>query len=220
MTLTPHDRRRRFTLLVTGIGCSAVLSAASVAGAASGDYVTRSFDEPVARGLAVQPPLSTFLAISRARVVVPADWQRVSAPAGRLSFLTPGGSCRYRVTFTIHTRVADPADPVAYVAAGLPAGGARYLLDNGQRSGSAFRTVRRPGTDTRVRLAALRASVLTRRADIVSGGQVAWSELRAAATSRVGDECHSGSYRQRVGPQISDTMATARATLAFERPKG
>jgi hypothetical protein len=60
--------------------------------------------------------------------------------------------------------------------------------------------------------------VLTRRTDIVPAGQVAWSDVTVSAISRPGDECHSGTYRNRMGPQLGDALATARTTLTFDRP--
>jgi hypothetical protein len=122
------------------------------------------------------------------------------------------------VTFSVRTRIASPGDPAAYVAEALPAPGPAYLLDSGQRAGTAFRTVRQRSSGQIIRIDALWARVLTRRRDIVPAGQVAWSEIRVTAASRPGDECHSGTWRVGMGPQISDALATARASLKFVRP--
>jgi hypothetical protein len=70
-------------------------------------------------------------------------------------------------------------------------------------------------TDGRVAIQGLRSAVLTRRTDITPAGQVAWADLSVSARSRPGDECHSGTYRKTVGPQIGDALATARTTLRF-----
>jgi hypothetical protein len=59
--------------------------------------------------------------------------------------------------------------------------------------------------------------VLTRRADIAPAGQQVWTELRATAVSRRGDECHSGTYRESLGPALGDALATARTRLRFVR---
>lgn len=212
--------RRRLAAAARLTALAAALAVAPPsAHAARGDYSTASLTEPAPSGLPVQAPLAELRAVSRARVIVPTAWRPLRSTGGRSSFMTPGGSCRYRVTFTVHTRLAAPSDATQHVEAALPAPGPRYLLDAGQRAGSAFRTIRRKGTGAVVRLAAIRASVLTRRTDIVdAAGQVAWTELRVTATSRSGDECHSGTWRERVGPQISDALATARTTLHFARP--
>jgi hypothetical protein len=200
-------------------GCAAAMAAAAPAAtAATGDYVARSFDQPASRGLEVRPPLDEFRAVARARVTVPRDWRRLDAPAGRLRFLTPGAGCKYRVTFTVTARVGERREAAEEVASRLTPRSARYLLDEGRRLGSAFRTVRRPSSGGIVRVDGLRSAILTRRADVVAAPQVVWADLGVAAASRTGDECHSGTWRERVGPQISDALATARTSLRFVRP--
>jgi hypothetical protein len=191
----------------------------SAAHADRGDYIARSFVEAANPGLAVSGPLAEFRAVSGARVIVPTAWKRLRARSGQLRFITPGRICRYRVTFTLRSRLAAPGDPAAYAANGLPSPGPAYLLDGGQRGSSAFRVVRQRTTGSVVRVDALRAGVLTRRADIVPLGQVAWTELRVTASSRRGDECHSGTYREALGPQLGDALAAARTRLRFVRPQ-
>ena len=105
----------------------------------------------------------------------------------------------------------------AYVAAKLLAAGPQYLLDRGVRGSRAFRVVRQPGLGGRVRLDGLWAAVLTRRSDIAPSGQGAWIEIRVAAMSRAGDECHSGTWRQALGPAIGDSLAVARTSLHFTK---
>jgi hypothetical protein len=215
--------RRVLTGRSAAIGLGLAVAGAGVAHAAAAakTYVVSSFVEPARPGLAVTGPLGkTFVAVEGARVVVPGNWQKLSAPAGKVRFLGPRStSCRYRIAFTAKSRLAAPADPVAYVTAALPAASAPYLLDSGVHGTRAFRVVRRR-TAGQVRVDALFATVLTRRADIAPAGQVAWGEIHVVATSRPGDECHSGTYRQTLGPQIGDALATARVRLRFVRPAG
>jgi hypothetical protein len=205
-------------LLIAALVAALVLGIASGAQADRGRYVARSFTEPAKPGLSVTGPLADLRAVSGARVVVPSEWRRLGAKSGRLRFLTQGSSCRYLVTFSVRSRLAAPQDPPDYVAAALPSPASRRLLDSGQRRSSAFRVVHEPGSATGVSLAGLRASVLTKRADIAPAGQVAWSELSVSATSRPGDECHSGTYRDVLGPQLGDTLATVRTRLRFVKP--
>jgi hypothetical protein len=207
--------RLRHQLLTLGLGSAPLFLIVSPAQADRGRYVARSFTEPANPGLAVNPPLERFRAVSRGRVVVPAEWRRQKANPGQLRFLTPGGHCRYNLTFTIRTQLSPPRDAADYVADALPSPGQGRLLDQGQRGSKAFRVIHAVGTASTVRLDALWAGVLTKRADIAPTGQVAWSEIRVTAASRRGDECHSGTWRDRLGPQLGDALATARTRLRF-----
>jgi hypothetical protein len=202
--------------LIALAALAAVGSGAAVAATSQhGRYVTSSVTEPASSGLPASKPLDRFVAVSSARVVVPAEWTHSSAKQGQLRFLTPGSSCRYNVTFTIRSRAGADRSPADYVAAGLPSPGARYVLDEGQRRASAFRVIREKGTGAVVRVRGLWAAVVTRRADVAPSGQVVWTELSVSAVSRKGDECHAGTWRERMGPQIADALATARTRLKF-----
>ena len=181
----------RYPLLAVGLGLALSLAIASAAHGDRGRYVARSFTEPAKPGLAVSAPLEKFRVVTRARVVVPAEWRRLRADSGQLGFLTLGASCRYRVTITARTLLDQPRAAVDYVADALPSPAQGRLLDQGQRGSSAFRVIHGPGAGSEVRLDAIWAGVLTKRTDIAPTGQVAWSEIRVAAASRPGDECHS-----------------------------
>ena len=206
-------------LTAAGTALATACAVAPAASAATNEYVAHSFDQSIASGLEVTGPLSEFRALSRVRVTVRADWRRERTSEGRLRFLTPGFGCRYRVTFTVSTTRAPAGDAAARVDAELPSPSPARLLDAGVRGRSAFRVIRPVRSDGRVQLHALRTSVLTQRRDIVPAGQVVWSDVIASAISRPRDECHSGTYRKRMGPQLGDALATARATLDLERPE-
>jgi hypothetical protein len=207
-------RRAHIVLLAS----AAMIFAAPAGAQATATFATRTLTEPATPGLAVTGPLSEFRATSTGRVVVPTSWRSVRAPAGRLRYATANNpSCRYDVTYRVRSVLAPSQDPAAYVAAGLPLPGAQYLLDGGVHGSRAFRVVRQKGTGSRVRLDALWAAVLTRRTDIARPGQVVWTEIRVTAVSRAGDECHSGTWREALGPTIGDSLAVARTRLHFTR---
>jgi hypothetical protein len=209
--------QRQLLVIAPAVGAIALASAAP-ATAQRGAYVTRTFTEPAASGLAVTGPLSDFVATSRARVIVPTAWQRRSAPAGQLRFTTTqNSSCHYTLTYTPKSVLAPSQDAAAYIAARLAPRTPRHLLDAGARGNGAFRVVRQTGIGGRVRLDALWAGVLTRRSDIAPAGQAAWTEIRVSAVSRSGDECHSGTWRQALGPTIGDSLAVARTGLHFAK---
>jgi hypothetical protein len=208
---------RQLFVVAPLVGALALASAAP-ATARSGTYATRTITEPAASGLAVTGPLSEFVATSRARVLVPTAWQRRSAPAGQLRFqTTQNPSCHYTITYTAKSVLAPNQDAAAYVAARLVPPTSRHLLDEGARGSGAFRVVRQAGIGGQVRLDALWAGVLTRRPDIAPAGQTAWTEVRVRAVSRSGDECHSGTWREALGPTIGDSLAVARTGLHFAR---
>jgi len=213
----------RSQLLAAGLGAALALVIASAAHGDRGRYVVRSFIEPANPGLKVSKPLEEFRAVSRARVVVPTEWRRLNAKSGQLRFLTPqisaGGRCRYRVTFSVRSQLAQPRAPVDYVADALPSSATMRLLETGQRGNRAFRVARARGGRFVVRLRAFWAAVLTRRPDIAPVGQVAWSEISVTAASRQGDECHLGTWRAVLGPQLGDALATARTRLDFVRTR-
>jgi hypothetical protein len=207
--------------LAAGLGgLTLAMGLPAAAQAATGDYSSRSFTQPAATGLTVTGPgpLSRFRAVSSVRVIVPTNWRRESSAAGTLRFLTPGTGCRYRVTFSVRTQLAAPGEAAARVDAALPSPTPARLLDGGVRGATAFRVIRPQRQDGRVQLRGQRTAVLTRRDDIVPAGQVAWSDVLVSAISRPGDECHAGTYRERMGPQLGDALATARTRLDFERP--
>jgi hypothetical protein len=205
---------RRSAILAVALA----LASAGAAKAADARLLGVSFTQPASAGEPVSGPLDEFRAVARARVVVPATWRKLSSKAGQARFeSTQSAGCHYRITFTVTTRTAAAGDAQRAVEAGLPAQSAAYLLDSGVHGSRAFRVVRRPSNSS-VQVDGLWASVLTRRDDIAPSGQVVWSEIRATARSRAGDECHSGTYRKALGPQLGDALAIARTTLDFERP--
>lgn len=208
-------RNRLVLLAATAAGTVALTLPAGAQ--TSGKFTYRAVTEPANPGLTVTGPLSEMVATSRARVLIPDKWRRISGPAGALRFRnTQNPSCRFIVTYRVASRLAPDGDAAEHVAAALPAQTSRHLLDSGQRGGSAWRVVRQQTTG-RLRVDALWSAVLTRRSDIAPSGQVAWSDIRVTATSTAGSECHSGTYRQALGPTIGDSLAVARNSLRFTR---
>ena len=163
-------------------------------------------------------PLSGYVVTSRGRVAAPGQWRRRAARAGRLRFVaTQNPGCHYDLTYSVTSVLAPTGAARDFVAARLVPDGPRYVLDSGERGSAAFRVVRRKSVGGQVRVDALWAGVLTRRADIAPAGQWAWSQIRVSARSRRGDECHSGTWREGLGPAIGDSLAVATATLRFSR---
>jgi hypothetical protein len=214
---------RTATATVTGLLAAAALAAgAHAAGWGHHSYVVKTLTDPIAHSLPVTGPLSDFRVGSEARVVVPTSWRALKAPAGTLRFaVRSNGSCGYTVTLSVDTRLAPRQAATDYLDGVLPIPTPLRLIDSGTRGSSAFRLVRPTGLNERIRLTGLWATILTRRDDIAPQGTVAWTELHATAISGPHDECHLGTWKAALGPQIGDVLATARTDLNFiERTKG
>jgi hypothetical protein len=137
----------------------------------------------------------------------PSDWKRTAGTAASRAYrATSTGLCVF--TVTVSTRIAPDKDETAsaHVEAATPFQRPGYVIDAGTRNTEAWRVVRLPGTrtDPRVRLSAMHA-VRNR----LGTNEHAWHETRVTAISRKGDECHSGTYRDVLGPQIGNLLATA-----------
>ena len=215
----PTRARRVPAGRAAGVALALLAAGAGIAQAADDRYVRHSIVEPASPGLTVTGSLGkSFRAVNSSRVIVPVQWRVQKAKPGQRKYLSVQNSaCRFRITFTAKSRLGAPGEALAYVTAGLPAASSRHVLDSGVRNGGAWRVVRKQTTGA-VRVDGLFATVLTRRDDVAPTGQVAWAEVRVVATSSPGDECHSGTYRQALGPQIGDALAAARARLRFVRP--
>ena len=205
--------------LVTASAVVATLVAPASAGAATGTFTTQTLTERALSGsLPVTGVLSDLVATSSARVLIPSSWRRLRAPAGRRSYRnTQNRSCTYTIGYRTSSVLGPRDGAPAYVAQRLLS----TSLDTSWTAAGAAAVpsgvVRRPVIGRRIRVDALWAGVLTRRADIVPAGQAAWAEIRVSAIAGVGDECHAGTWREALGPTIGDSLATARAKLRFVR---
>jgi hypothetical protein len=190
---------------VLAVAITAVLLGAATAKAA--DY--RSYSLTTQPKVAEAADATAFL---RARFILPADWTRLSAPKGTLRFREGHRSCFYTVSIALRAHVAPTASLQDHLAADLPVPAAAYVLDAGERSPGAWRVTRLRTTNQQVRLSGAYARPMTTDPNLVPDGQSAWGEIVASAASRKGDECHSGTYRQTLGPALGDAFATARMT--------
>ena len=223
--MVSSDRRRRGAVRMRAMArhllAAVTLALVAVpATAASTQLQARTLTEPARPGLPVSGALRGYVATAQVRVVVPTRWQPRPASAGVLRFtVTQNPSCHYNVIYGVSSELAPAGSAADRVAASLPVPGPRYVLDSGQRGSAAFRVVRLKTSNGRVGVSAAWSGVLTRRADIAPAGQVAWTDVSVNAISRKGDECHSGTWRQSLGPAIGDSLAVARVKLHFTRAK-
>jgi hypothetical protein len=170
------------------------------------------------RSYGLRPPatpvqgLTSAAAQPQSTLIFPTNWRKTSLKAGVLVLREGGRSCEYTVRASTTVAAGDEADAPARAAALTPASGSR-VLESGARNSAAWR-VTRPAVSRQIRIVAVRAELL--RSASQQAGRKLWLQTSVTAVSGVGDECHSGTYRDTVGPSIGDALATAR-TRAFVR---
>lgn len=148
-------------------------------------------------------------------LLVPNSWKRQKS-SGAPVWLAGHGSCFYRVTTKATLTLAPSSTATARVARDLPDIGPR-ILDSGTRNSAAWR-VTRPQMDRRTHLRAVRAfSTAATSGATIPPGQSLWLETWLDGLSRPGSECHSGTYRQTLGPQMGDVLAAVR-TRSYIKP--
>jgi hypothetical protein len=147
-----------------------------------------------------------------ANLTVRATWQKLAGGTkGPLKLRSGAVGCVYTITFDTALVVGSAdstADPVERVTERVPGSGP-YVLDRGTRGRAAWRVVRIRRSDQRVQVRALRVDPVSTANAGLQPGQKLWRETTATAISRPGDECHSGTYRNGVGPMIGDALATS-----------
>jgi hypothetical protein len=195
-----------------------VLASCAPAGAADADTYRRHRLDP--DGPRTTPVAgSTLRGYLSASFLFPSGYRRLSATDDSVRFRAGARSCAYTVTFSLRFRQAADATAAEHVAADLPPAAPAYLLEDGTRGPGAWRIVRLPGNavpgDPRVRLRGELARRIGAPAGTLPAGQAVWFELRASATSTRGSECHSGTWRQTLGPRIGDALASVRIARAF-----
>ena len=154
-------------------------------------------------------------AVVRTTVSLPATWGQVSGQQAQvLGFREGSRGCTYRVLIISRIRLGDQADAASHAASVVPGEG-RYVLDSGQRRSVAWRVVRIPTQLPQVKVRAVRVAPLGAISEQL--GSTAWLETIATATSDLGDECHSGTYRETLARGLGDAMATATVS-AYLRP--
>ena len=148
-------------------------------------------------------------------LLVPNSWKRQKS-SGNPVWLAGHGSCFYRVTTKATLTVAPSSTAAVRVAGDLPETGPR-ILDSGTRNSAAWR-VTRPEQAGRTHVRAVSAfSTAATSGATIPPGQSLWLETWLFGLSRPGSECHSGTYRQTLGPQMGDVLATVR-TRSYIRP--
>jgi hypothetical protein len=161
-------------------------------------------------------PQAGYRSGASATFYTPGNWTTLARRDDRhVSFRVFHTACSYSVTFTVRQAVYTDETPAEHAAALAPASGIR-LVDYGSRGTSGAWRVSHPASqDGRVHLVAARVD----RQSLGAGAR-AWRETLASAVSRTGSECHAGTYRESLGPQIGNALATAAGRVYSFRSRG
>jgi hypothetical protein len=198
------------TKLLSIVAAIAALGAIAVPAIAK-DLRTRSLRPPVAP---VQG-LPGVTAQAAATLPFPTNWRVASLKKGVLVMREGGRACTYTVRASVTVAAGDAADAMARATALTPATGSR-VLESGTRNRAAWR-VTRPAADRQIRIVAVRVDPLAAAGR--QAGAMLWLQTSVTAASHVGDECHSGTYRDGVGPGIGDALAAARTRGYLNPPR-
>jgi hypothetical protein len=209
MTKTRHITHGRLAagaaLAVVALGAVAIPTIAST----SGDTRARTFR--VSR--APVPGVAGWKASISTRLSFPLNWRVTSNSKGTLTLREGQRGCTYTVKASSRVAPGDEGSSTERTAALLPASGP-YVLEIGTRNLVAWRVIRVRETQ-QIHLEAVRATPLGSASRAT--GHKLWLETKVSARSDVGDECHSGTYREGAGTSIGDSLATARARAYVQR---
>ena len=154
-------------------------------------------------------------AVVSTTISLPPTWtQTAGGRAQVLGFHEGDAACLYRIVVVSRVRLGEAPDAAHHAEAVVP-GAARYLLDEGQRRSVAWRVVRLQTHQPHVKVRAVRVAPLGYLSEQL--GATAWLETIATATSDLGDECHSGTYRETIAHGLGDALATA-SVRAYLQP--
>jgi hypothetical protein len=159
----------------------------------------------------------TKTATLSARITVPRSWSLVSAKPALQTYREGSAICRYTVRVGTRLVVTDDGAQ-AYAESATPGTGA-YVLDSGTRGRAAWRVtrVKTTGATTLKAIGVYPRSLGSSGSDVV-GTHHAFQVITFDAQSAPNSECHSGTYRDVLGPQIGDALAIARTRGYIDLP--
>jgi hypothetical protein len=204
----------RGLVLVLALG---ILAAGATTALAATNYTLRRVANPVNAPVQGNEQLRTNYAVS---LLVRTTWRTRRISRTAFGFGLGSRSCRYSGTVTTHVEQGFQGDALVRVRSALPVSNQNLVLDEGTRGRAAWRVIRVQRGDGRVEVRGQFQRTLTTQSGTVPPGQTAWLVVDARALSRIGSECHSGTYRQTLGPQLGDAFAGSRTRGFVFRPRG
>jgi hypothetical protein len=142
-------------------------------------------------------------------IAVPASWSphRTASTISLRDRDYP--SCLYTITITAQA-VQSPAGTPAEQIGAQQNVDPKYVIDSGTRGRGAWRVVRQPGGASKG-ITVIGDLLLPYAPGQGPGdGPTTWVGLHAVASAKAGSVCHSGMYRQALGPQMGDAFASYR----------
>lgn len=203
---------RRPLLAASAVALTVVPAAAL---AAPATYTARTVKQTTG-GLPLGAPLEGNLAVTQARIVVPAkDWKARKGATEGLRFTRTRGACTYDIVVLAGSELSSKGPAADFVSAKLPPPSGSRIDSGGRGQTSAFRVVKRSGTGSTAKVEGLWAGVLTLREDVARDGKAARALVTVTATQRKGTKCNAFTWREVVGPEIADALAATSARLNF-----
>jgi hypothetical protein len=207
--------RTSHVLAATAAAAMLITGAAGAASSSRSDLHSRTLNPTKTK---IEGYTGSKTATLSARITVPRSWSVVTAKPSVQTYREGSASCRYIVR--VRTKlVVTSSDALGYARSAAPATGA-YVLDEGTRGRAAWRVTRLNNSAT----TSLKAVGVYPRSLGSSGGDVvgsghAFQIITFDAAAAANSECHSGTYREVLGPQIGDALAIAktRAYIDLQR---
>lgn len=140
----------------------------------------------------------------------PTTWKVSESSETQITLREGTAACMYTVDAKATIVQVDASTATDAARSLVPTADGR-LLETGERGSAAWRVVKLRGNGTQVRVDAVRAQPL--RFISKRDGQPTWLATRLMAESDPGNECHSGTYRETLGPRLGDALATLRGRV-------
>jgi hypothetical protein len=143
------------------------------------------------------------------RLVFPSSWTARTGKASLTLRNRRTAECGYTVTVKTDYVVFDRGSAATALATQLAPATGPYLVDAGTRGSMAWRVTRVRDTQ-RTRILAVRiapSAVTAGRDHPLPAGKQFFLRTTATAVDGANDECHTGTYRDSLGPSIGDAFA-------------
>lgn len=171
------------------------------------------------RSVPLQPTVAGYdgvVAKGSVRLLLPGSWAPRTTRTALVLRNTRSSACAYTVTVRAAYVLGDRGAATGPMVEALTPATGPLLLDEGTRGTTSWRVTRirqQTGPTTRIRLKAVRmapSAITAGRDHPLPAGKQVFLRTTVTAIDRADDECHTGTYRDAVGPQIGDGLVMQR----------